>query len=109
MENDNLTTYKNEFRKEINSENVSIETLKKNGVSDFTLLSEIYLRKFYGDKILFDKQIVNEVDITKKKIEKVDLTKLSVAGELAKYIDGLSDSEFDTNIDLLLTKIDKDD
>ena len=109
MEENIIDTYKKEFRKEIKNENITIETLKKNGVSDFTLLSETYLRKFYGDKILFDKQVASDIDITKKKVEKVDLSKLNVASELAKYINSLSSSEFDTNVDLILTKIEKDD
>ena len=109
MDENLLNKYKKEFRQEILQTNISIDNLKKIGVSDFTLLSEIFLRKYYGDDILLEEETETEIDLSKKKIEKVDLQKINSVSELSKYIEDISKSEFDSNVEMLLTKIENDD
>lgn len=107
MDNNLINKYKSEFRSEIANSKVSVDELKKMGVTDFALQSEIFLRKHYGEDILMEDDVVVEVDVSKKKIEKVDLKKISSVSELTKYIDEIPRSEFDRNVELMLTKVEK--
>ena len=109
MENSLLDNYKKEFRSEIANASISVDNLKSVGISNFTLQSEIYLRKFYGEDILMDDDLEVEIDLSKKKIEKVDLKKINSVSELTKYIDDISKSEFDSAVEVLLTKINRDE
>ena len=109
MESSLLDNYKKEFRREISESNITVDCLKGAGVSNFALQSEIYLRRFYGEDILMDEELEVEIDLSKKKIEKVDLKKINSVSELTKYIDDISKSEFDSAVEVLLTKINRDE
>ena len=61
---------------EINNHHVEVEELKKLGVSEKTLASEIFLRKIYGDEILMN-EVPDDLDVkSKRKVQKVDLTEM---------------------------------
>ena len=109
MDNILLDNYKKEFRREISKASITADSLKKLGVSDFVLQSEIYLRQFYGEDVLMDEELEVDIDLSKRKIEKVDLKKINSVSELTKYIDDISKSEFDSAVEILLTKIERDD
>ena len=108
MDNNLIDKYKREFRSEIANTNILADNLKKIGVTDFALQSEVYLRKYYGEDILMEEDVEVEIDLSKKKIEKVDLKKINSVSELTKYIDEIPRSEFDKNVEIMLTKIEKD-
>ena len=102
-----LEKYKKEFKREISKTTISADNLKKIGISDFALQSEIYLRNFYGEDILMNEELEVEFDPSKKKIEKVDLSKINSVSELSKYIEDVSNSEFDSAVEVMLTKIER--
>lgn len=105
MEENFINDLKNEFSDEIKNCQISSKDLKKLGVSENTLLAEIYLKKMYGEDIIIDEDAKGEVDLTKKKIEKIDLNELGKMTELKTYIENISKSDFDEKLDIVLSKI----
>lgn len=105
MEENFINDLKNEFSDEIKNCQISSKDLKKLGVSENTLLAEIYLKKMYGEDIIIDEDAKSEVDLTKKKIEKIDLNELGKMTELKTYIENISKSDFDEKLDIVLSKI----
>ena len=105
MEENFINDLKNEFSDEIKNCQISSKDLKKLGVSENTLLAEIYLKKMYGEDIIIDEDAKSEVDLTKKKIEKIDLNELEKMTELKTYIENISKSDFDEKLDIVLSKI----
>lgn len=105
MEENFINDLKNEFSDEIKNCQISSKDLKKLGVSENTLLAEIYLKKMYGEDIIIDEDAKGEVDLTKKKIEKIDLNELGKMTELKAYIENISKSDFDEKLDVVLSKI----
>lgn len=105
MEENFINDLKNEFSDEIKNCQISSKDLKKLGVSENTLLAEIYLKKMYGEDIIIDEDAKGEVDLTKKKIEKIDLNELGKMTELKTYIENISKSDFDEKLDVVLSKI----
>ena len=77
MENNLINDFKNEFNIEVSSKNISAQDLKKSGVSDLVLKSEIYLKKYYGEDILLNEEAETVVDVSQTKIEKVDLNEIN--------------------------------
>lgn len=104
MENSLLSDLKKEFCIEIKNNVVTLQELKKMGVSDFALKSEIFLRNLYGEDILINEEIEKMVDITKQKVEKVDLTEISKISEVTKMVDDVSNTDFDRFVEYLNSK-----
>ena len=105
MENKQLENVKNDFFSEIKDESVTIEQLQSAGVSEQTIKSEIFLRKKFGDEILFTDKKVTEVDESKKKITKIDIAEIERMNNLMKYIENLKSSDFNKNLDVVVAKI----
>ena len=108
IDNKIIEDLKNEFYIETKNCNVTAEDLKSAGVSDLVLKSEIYLKSLYGDDIIFDEEVSGEIDLSKKKVEKINLNELNKITELSKFIDSISASEFDKNLEILNAKIARD-
>ena len=97
-----LTEYELEYAGEIANQVISIEDLKKCGISEKTLASELYLRKIYGDEIV-KKTIIDDVDDKKEKaVIKIGMDEKNMDHELRSIFNEIENSEFDKNIDAIL-------
>lgn len=103
MENSKLVSdYEKEYANEIASVYISIEDLKKCGISEKTLASELYLRNFYGDEIVKSK-LVDDVDEKQQKtVVKIDEAEKSIDNELRQIWNDIENSEFDKNVDTII-------
>ena len=102
MEKQNLVeNYEKEFAIEIAKEDISIDDLKKCGVSEKVFVIENYLRGFYGDKI--DKQvIVDDLDSdAQKKVTKIGDMEKEYDNQLKEIFEEIENSEFDKNLDVI--------
>ncbi|MBR2391252.1 MAG: hypothetical protein IKB06_02040 [Clostridia bacterium] len=96
--------YKKDYMYEINNHHVEVEELKKLGVSEKTLASEIFLRKIYGDEILMN-EVPDDLDSkSKRKVQKVDLTEMEGTKGLKAIDDDIELSEFDKNFETIVKK-----
>ncbi len=93
-----LTTYEQEFSAEIDGQFISIDDLKKCGVSEKTLASELFLRKIYGDDIV-KKNTTDFYDTQKTKtVSKVGDDEKNINNELRSILEDIENSEFDKNM-----------
>lgn len=94
--------YEKENLSEINETNISIEDLKKCGISDEILAYECALRKFYGDDIL-RKTEIDEIESTDgRTITKVDLNEMQIDNQFKAICEEIESSEFDQNLDIIV-------
>ncbi|MBQ8425994.1 MAG: hypothetical protein IJX17_08285 [Clostridia bacterium] len=108
MDNNLVDDLKNEFSIEVENHKISAQDLKKFGVSDIVLKSEIYLKKYYGEDILLNEEAETVVDVSQTKIEKVDLNEINKISELTKMIDDVSNTDFDRFVEYLSSKASKE-
>ena len=105
MSKKTLKDYESEFRKEIDNHTIEISHLKKCGVLDVTLSSEVYLRKIYGDEIEVSTASVDEnIDEKKKSVQKIGEVEMNTNDEFRSVINDIETSEFDQNLEILLKK-----
>jgi len=108
MENEVIEDLKNEFYAEYKSKKISVDDLKKAGVSESLLKTEIFLRNIYGDDIILNEEVETVVDLAQKKVEKVDLTEINKISELTKLIDNVSNTDFDRFVEVINSKATKE-
>ena len=108
MDNEIIKDLKNEFYCETKEKNITIEDLKKAGVSELVIKSEIYLKKLYGEDIILIEEAETSIDLSKKKIEKVDLSEINKISEFTKKIDDVSNTDFDRFVEIINSKASKD-
>lgn len=94
-----LTEYEKEFESEVAKQYISIEDLKKCGVSEKTLASELFLRKIYGDEIV--KRTLSDIidERQEKRISKVGEDEKNIDVELRNIWNDIENSEFDKNME----------
>lgn len=96
-----VTEYEKENLAEINELSVSVDDLKKYGVSSEILAFESALRKLYGDEI-FKQTIDDDIDVEQNKtVTKVGLNEMNIDNEFKEICDDIDNSEFDDNLDLI--------
>lgn len=105
MEKILIDNLKNEFYDDIKNCKVGVEDLKKFNCGENSMSAEIFLKSIYGEDIIIDEDIKTDVDLTKKKIEKVDLNELGKISELTNYINDIPKSEFNEKLDIVMSKI----
>ena len=105
MENEKIDNLETEFYTEIQNKNVKISDLKNLGASDILLKEEIMLRNIYGDKILENEESTDEIDATKKVVEKININEIEKIDEVKAFVEALANSENNQNIEVLLAKI----
>lgn len=103
--NQNLNNFEKEYYSEIKETEVSLSELKKYGISDKVVSSEMYLYTIYGDEIVTAK-IEDSVDEkTKKTVSKIGEDDISSDKGYRTLCDEIENSEFDKNVDVLLTSL----
>lgn len=101
----NLSNFEKEYYSEIKELDVSLAELKKCGISDKVISSEMYLYAIYGDEIVTSK-IIDDVDAkTKKTVSKIGEDDISSDKGYRSICDEIENSEFDKNVDVLLTTL----
>lgn len=103
---DNLKKFQKEFLEEICEKELDIVSLKKAKVSDDVLASEIALRKAFGDEIFEKPKVSEEVD-GEKNIVKLTEEDISFDSEVQKICDNLVDVDFETGVNIILSKIEE--
>ena len=96
-----ISDYEKENLAEINEFEVSIEDLKKYGLSDEILAYEGGLRKFYGDEILIKTEIDDINEEETKKVTKIDLSDMNIDTQFKAICEDIENSEFDENLDII--------
>ena len=94
--------YEKENLSEINELSVSIEDLKKYGISDEILAFENGLRKFYGDDILRKKEMDEIESEENRTITKVGLNEMQIDNQFKTICEEIEKSEFDEDLDIIL-------
>jgi hypothetical protein len=109
MENQSiLTKLKREFHEEINDLNVSLEELKKTKVSNEILQTEVALRKIFGDEIYEKQGVVENVEGVKEVI-KLNEEDIAFDSEIQKLCEDLVDNNFETGVNVILSKMSGED
>lgn len=101
---DSLFELKKEFLEEINQAEVLVEDLKNAKVSRDVLSAEVALRKVFGDEI-FKRQKLNDEVEGQKEIIKLTEEDIAFDSEVQKLTEGLLDVDFETGVNVLLSKI----
>lgn len=97
-----LQDYQKEFASEIDDVVITVEMLKKVGVSEKILSGEIALRKLYGDEIVQTKERDVFEDNEQKKVEKINLADLKKDEQLRQIWAKIDASEFDDNLNRIV-------
>jgi len=96
-----ISDYEKENLAEINEFEVSIDDLKKYGLSDEILAYESGLRKFYGDEILLKTEVDDINEEETKKVTKIDLSDMNIDTQFKAICEDIENSEFDENLDII--------
>ena len=100
----NLAELKKEFFEEISKINIGIDDIKNAKVSKEVLQTEIALRRVFGDEIFEKQKIEDRVD-GEKEIIKLSEEDIAFDSEVQRLTDDLVDAEFETGVNVLLSKI----
>lgn len=104
--NNNLDNFEREYYSEIRDLEVSLSELKKYGVNDKMISSELYLYNIYGDEIVTSK-IIDDVDSKQKKtVSKIGDEDIDSDKGYRAICNDIEESEFDKNVEVLLTSLD---
>ena len=99
-----LEELKKEFLEEINKTEVGVDALKSAKIPQDVLAAEAALRKIFGDEI-FEKQKTSEDVNGVKEIVKLTDEDIAFDSEVQKLTEELIDSEFETGVNIILSKI----
>ena len=96
-----IEKYQKEYMHEINNYRVEVEDLRKLGISNRVLASEVYLRKLYGDEILISHNSYEVDEKSKRKIVKVEVSEMEKIQGLKNIDEEIELSEFDKNFEMI--------
>lgn len=106
MENKLIEEMENEFFSEICDKQIEISDLEFIGVPELALQEESFLRNIYGDGfVLNDNDQNSNIDASKRSITKVNLNEIEKMSEVTYLIDELKNSKFNSNLDIVMSKI----
>lgn len=97
--------FKKEFSDEIDKTKVTIEDLKKHKVPVSVLEAEVILGRAFGDEIYIPKRTNDAVE-GEKEIVKLTESDIAFDSQVRELCENLEDSEFDSNVSSILSKID---
>ena len=104
----NLDLIKKEFSEDIEKQIITIDDLKKWGVSKQILQSEIFLRKYFGGEIYSQKKTEEKI-VGEKEVIKLTEEDIAFDSQVREICDNLVDYEFDNNVGVLLSKVEEED
>ena len=101
---ESLCRFQKEFLEEIRETKLDVQNLKRAKVSDDILGAEIALRKVFGDEI-YEKTKAEEDVFGEKSVIKLTEDDISFDSEVQKICDELIDVNFETGVNVILSKI----
>lgn len=101
---ESLCRFQKEFLDEIRETKLDVQKLRRAKISEDVLGSEIVLRKVFGDEI-YEKAKVEEDVVGEKSVVKLTEDDISFDSEVQKICDELIDTNFETGVNVILSKI----
>ena len=105
---DLLHEFQKEFLEEIHEVKLDISSLKKAKVSEDILGAEIAIRKVFGDEIFEKNKIKDDIEGEKTVVKLTD-SDISFDSEVQKICDELIDINFETGVNIILSKVAEDE
>lgn len=106
VKSEQIEMFKKEFSDEIESKNVSVDDLQKCKISNSVLQAEVTLRKVFGDEIFVPKKTEEKLD-GEKEVIKLSDEDIAFDSKVREICDNLDNSEFDSHVMVLLSKIEE--